>query len=162
MIWTKGAYQSAKFQTFNYSHEISPNLYSDKLLLVKVYKVLTKKVQRSYVSWHWIMMQVLNKNWFVVSKMTKIWWILTRVLKSLKNLQLDWFLLCKVYKVWPKKVQRSYLSWHSRLMQNFKKNLTWGLKNDMKHLANFHRNTQKSKNLCSDGILLSKVENVWA
>ena len=37
MIWTKGAHQSAKFQTFDCSYKISPNLYFDKFL--KVYKI---------------------------------------------------------------------------------------------------------------------------
>ena len=32
MIWTKGAYQSAKFETFDCSREISPKLYFDRLL----------------------------------------------------------------------------------------------------------------------------------
>ena len=52
----------------------------------------------------------------------RIWWILTWALKSLKNLHFDWFLLCKVFNVWPKKLHRSYLSWHWRVMQNLKKN----------------------------------------
>ena len=90
----------------------------DRLLLLKIYKKV-KKVQRSYVSWHWRVIQNLNKNWFVVPKMTHIWWILTGALWSLKNLRFDWFLLCNVY-VWPKTV-----------MQNLKKDwlavwkLTW-------------------------------------
>ena len=47
MIWTKGAHRSAKFQTFERSHKISPNLYFDRL--PKVYKTLAKiEVQRSY------------------------------------------------------------------------------------------------------------------
>ena len=33
-------------------------------------------------------------------------------------------------------------------------------KNDIRNLANFHRNTGKSQNWNFDGILLSKVENV--
>ena len=45
----------------------------------------------------------LKENWFVVSKMTRIWWILIRALKSLTNLHFHWFLLCKVFNVWPKK-----------------------------------------------------------
>ena len=132
MIFIKGAHQSAKFQNFDCLGEISPNLYFDRLLLLKVYKISSKKVRRSYVSLHWRVMQNLKKNWFV-SKMTRIWWILIRALKSLKNLHFDWSLLCKVYNVWPKKVQRSYLSWHWRVMQNLKKNwlvawkITWGI-----------------------------------
>ena len=59
MIWTKEAHQSTKFQTFDCSGKISPNLYLDSLLLLKVYKILAKKVQRSCVSWPWRLMQ----NW---------------------------------------------------------------------------------------------------
>ena len=43
MIFTKGAHHSEKLQTFKCSGEISPNLYFDRLLLLKVYKVLAKK-----------------------------------------------------------------------------------------------------------------------
>ena len=43
MIFTKGAHHGAKFQTFDSSGEISPNLYFDRLLLLKVYKVSAKK-----------------------------------------------------------------------------------------------------------------------
>ena len=49
MIFTKGAHQSAKFQTFDWSDEISPNLHFDRLLLLKVYTISAKKVQRSYM-----------------------------------------------------------------------------------------------------------------
>ena len=49
MIFTKEAYQSAKFQTFDCSGEISPNLYFDRLLLLKVYTMSAKNVQRSYI-----------------------------------------------------------------------------------------------------------------
>ena len=64
MIWTKGAPQSARFQTLDCSTEIPPNLYFDRLLLLKVYKILDKKL-----------MQNLTKDSFVVSKLTRIWWI---------------------------------------------------------------------------------------
>ena len=59
MIWTKGAHQSAKFQTVDCSRKISSNLYFDRLL--KFYKILAKKLQRSYVSWPWRLMQNLKK-----------------------------------------------------------------------------------------------------
>ena len=43
-LWFKGgAQQSAKFQTFDCSGEISPNLYFDGLLSLKVYKISAKK-----------------------------------------------------------------------------------------------------------------------
>ena len=41
VIWTKGPHRNAKFQTFDCSRKISPNLYFDRLL--KVYKILAKK-----------------------------------------------------------------------------------------------------------------------
>ena len=73
----------------------------------KYIKFQLKKVWRKYVSWYQRVVQNLKKNLFFVSKMTRIWWILIWALKSLKNLHFDWSLLCKVYNVWPKKVQRS-------------------------------------------------------
>ena len=109
-------------------HQISTLI---KSFCWKYTKIFAKKVQRSYVSIPWTLMQNLKKDWSVVSKMTRIWWILTRALKSLKNVHFHWFLLCKVFNVSPKKVQRSYLSWHWRVMQNLKKNwlvvwkMTW-------------------------------------
>ena len=133
MIWTKGAHQSEKIQTFGCSHKISPNLYFERLLLLKVYKILAKKVQRSYASWPWRLMQNSKKNWSVVSKMTRIWWSGTRSLENLKNLYFHCFLLCKVFNVWPKKVQKSCFSWRWRVMQNLKENwhvvwnMTWGI-----------------------------------
>ena len=95
---------------------ISPNLYFYNLLLFKVYKISAKIVQRIYVSWHWRVMQNLKKKQFFVPKMTRISWTLIQVLKILKNMYFDWSLLCKVYKVWPKRVLRAYLSWHWRDM----------------------------------------------
>ena len=43
MVWTKETHQSAKFQTFGCSCEISPNLYFHRLLLLKVYKIPANK-----------------------------------------------------------------------------------------------------------------------
>ena len=144
MIFTKGAHQSAKFQKrFDCSGEIWSNLYFDRLLFLKVYKIEAKNVQRSYVSWHWRLMQNLKKNGFVVSKMTRIWWILIRTFKSLQNLHFHWPLPCKVYNLWPKKVQRSYLSWHWRVVK-FEETLACYFENDM-NLANFHQSIQKSQ-----------------
>ena len=53
---------------------------------------------------------------------TTNWQILTRALECLKNLRFDRLLLTKVYNVWANKVQKSYVWWHWRLMQNFKEN----------------------------------------
>ena len=113
------AHQSALFQTYDCSREISPNLYFDTLLLLEVYKIFAKKVRKGYVSWHWRVMQNLKKSWFVVSR---IWWILTQALKSLKNVHFDWFLLCKVENTWVKNLQRIYVYWHWRMIKTLKRN----------------------------------------
>ena len=44
----------------------------------------------------------------------------------------------------------------------FERKLTCASKNDMRKLVSFHQSTWKSQNWELDGILLSKVENVWA
>ena len=90
-----------------------------------------KKVWRKYVLWYQRVVQNLKKNLFFVSKMTRIWWILIWALKSLKNLHLDWSFSCKVYNILLQKVERSYILWYWRVMQNLKKNwlvvwkMTW-------------------------------------
>ena len=40
--------------------------------------------------------------------------------------------------------------------------VTCASKNDMKNLANIHQSTRKFQNPYFDGILLSKIENLWA
>ena len=47
---------------------------------------------------------IWRKTDLLFQKMTRISWILTQALQSLRNLHFDWFLLCKLYNVWPKKV----------------------------------------------------------
>ena len=65
------------------------NLNFNVLLLSKVYIVWAKKVQRSYLSWHWKVIQNLERHRFVVLKLTLgIWQILTWALESLKNFTL--------------------------------------------------------------------------
>ena len=105
--------------------------------LVKFYQICTlidsfsaKKVQRSYVPWHGKVRLNLTKNGFVVLKMTGIWSDHSKVTKS-------WILIgsfCAKYITFDlKKVQRRYLSWHGRVMQNLNKTclvvwkMTWGI-----------------------------------
>ena len=83
------------------------------LLLIKVYIVWAKKEKRGYISRKWRGLQNLERNWLAVSKFTLgILQILTWPLKSLKYFHFIGFLLSKVYILWAKKLQRSYLSWH--------------------------------------------------
>ena len=92
MIFTKGTHHSAKVQTFNCSGEISPNLYFDRLLLLKVYKVSAKKS--------------MDKICLMITKSgAKFEWKLFFCFKNDKNLvnfdqnldqnlHVDWSLLC--------------------------------------------------------------------
>ena len=57
-----------------------------------------------------------------------------------------------------KKVERSYLSWHRRMMQSLKKN--WLVAWKMTWIF-FDQSTRKCQNWNFDGILLPKLENVW-
>ena len=97
----------------------SENLQFDGLLLSKAYKVLDEKVQKSYVSWHWRVMQSLKKNWLLVPKMAwGIYWILMRAVASLKIFTL---------------IYRGAVLWK----------MTYGFKNDISHLVNFHARSWK-------------------
>ena len=137
----KEAHRHAKFQTLDCSREISPlNLYFDRLLLLKVYKIPAKNVQRIYVSWH-----NLKKNSFLVSKTTKIWWILTQALESLKNLPLIGSFCAKYITLDLKSIEElSFVTLKSD--PKFGEKVTCGLEYDMRNFANLHQSTRKSQN----------------
>ena len=70
---------------FHASSRKFDNLHFDRILFSKEYKDLDEKIQKSYVSWYWRVMQSLNKNWLLVPNMTwSIWWFLMRAVTSLK------------------------------------------------------------------------------
>ena len=82
----KVSYQSRNLVKLHESSRKSEILYFDWFLLSKSYKALAKKVQKSYLSWHWRVMQSLKRHWLVVSNTTwGIWWIFTQPHKRLKN-----------------------------------------------------------------------------
>ena len=72
-------------QILTWALESLKHLCFNWLLVTKVYIVWATKVQRSYLSWHWRVMQILKKNWLVVWKKTwDIWQIFTRALGSVE------------------------------------------------------------------------------
>ena len=131
-----------KFHTATQKSEIFTSMGS---FWRKYIKFELKKIQRSYLSWHWTVMQNLNKPDLVVSKIA--WGIgLTsiRALKSLKNctlkgssyakhtmFQLGYFIriICHDTEGWCK----------------IKEKLTCGWKNDIRNLINFHVSSQSLK-----------------
>ena len=146
MIWT-----SAKFQTFEYSCEISPDLSFDSLVLLKVYKISAKKsLEELCLMEKLIRCFKNNKNLVNFDLSTR----------NSHYFYFDWFLLCEVHNVWPKEYKEvSFMTLKSGA--KFEEKLTCGLENDLRNMANFHHSTWKSENWDFDGVLLSKVENIW-
>ena len=106
---------------FHQSSGKSQNWDFDGILSSKVEKVWLWNLQRSYVSWQWRIIQNLKMNWVVISKLTwRIEQILTRALENLKKLLFNWLLWPKYITFELRKVPRSYVWWHWRLIQNLK------------------------------------------
>ena len=184
------------------SLKISPR----RALFVQSIKAWDKKIKRSYLWWHWKVVPNVSENWLVAWKMTRNFVTFHASSWKSENLHLMGS-FCRKHKVLDEKVQKSYLSWHWRVMQSLKKSwlltlgfmtnlvnfnassrnfenlhfdvlllsiackvsakkveekLTFCLKNQMRNLMNFYSNSEKSENLHFDGIFLSNVCNVSA
>ena len=118
---------------FNASSDKSENLHFDVLLLSIAYKISAKKVQKSYLSWHWRVIQNLKKNWIFVWKMTwVVWWILMQAVESLEIFTLMGY-FCRKFVMFELKKYRQFVSWK----------VTYGFKNDIRNLVNFHKSSWK-------------------
>ena len=102
-----------------------------------------------------------KKKQFVVLKLTKIWWILIRALKSQKNLHFDWPLRAK-YITWDLKKYRGVIFHDNEVSCKIwrKTDLWFGKRHD--EFGKFSPEHSKVSKSGLDGILLSKVENVYA
>ena len=58
---------------------------------------------------------------------------------------------------------RNMVNFHQSTWSNaeFEEKLTWGLENNIRNMVNFHQSMWMSQIWGFDGILLSKVNNVW-
>ena len=109
---------------FHFNSWKSGILHFDGLLFSKSYKVSAKKVQKSYLSWHWSVMQSLKKIWLgeFSPNCSKVW-----------KFHFDGLFLSKVYKVWAKQIQRAYLLWQWTVTQKLHKlwpcsfKMAWGI-----------------------------------
>ena len=95
---------------------------------------------------------------FLVLKLTEFEKIWIKNYKVSKICTLHVLLLTNLYNVWAKEVPFMKLKSDAK----FEEKLTCGLENDMENLANFHQTTRQSQNWDFDGVLSSKIENVWA
>ena len=133
---------------FHGSCRKAENLYFDGLLLSKAYNILDKKVQKSYVSWNWRVMESLKKNWLLIPKMTwGIWWILMQAVVSLKIYTLMCY-FCRKYIIFDPKKYRAVMCHNTEEWCKI-----WGgtdlcLENDMRNLVNFEL-TLESLKICT-------------
>ena len=97
MIWTKGTHQSAKFQTIDCSREISPNLYFDRLLLLKGCKISAKKSIEELCFMTLKSDAKFEEKLICCFRNDKNLVNFDLNTRNSQNFYFDWFLLCKVY-----------------------------------------------------------------
>ena len=157
---TKEAHQSAKFQTFDCSGEISPNLYFDRVLFLKVYKISARKVLKSYC-----LMTLKSDAKFEEKPIC--------CFKNDKNLvnfdpSIQVSKICTLIGPFSAKYIKFDLKRHRGVIFHdteesckiSRKTNLWFGKNVMRNFVNFHQITQKIQNWDFYGVLLSKKENV--
>ena len=94
---------------FHVSSQKSKNLGFDGLPLSNTYNVLVEKIQKSFVSWHWRVMQSLKKIWLLFPKMPcGIWWILMPAVANLKICTLMCY-FCRRYIMFEPKKYREVI-----------------------------------------------------
>ena len=132
--------KSQKFKCFNW------------LLVTKVHNIWATKVHRSYLSWHWRVVQNLKKKWHLVWKMTwEIWQIFTKALKSLKIGTSVQSRRGMTLKFSQDMSQELYVTFQELCVMTMKNNanveeeLTCHFKTDMGNLTNFDSSTRKSE-----------------
>ena len=105
----------------------------------------------------------MERNRLVVSKLTQgIWQILTWALEIIEKFYFAWLLLSKVYIASTEIVQRSYVSWNWRGMQNLERNWLVVSKLTERIWQILKWALESLKNFRINGLLLSKVKIVWA
>ena len=121
----------------NFRLSISPNLHHDRLLLLKVYKISAKKLQKSFVSWHWRLMQNLRKN------LVKYKNLVNFVPSTQKSLKFTLWFVPSVIIMFHLKKHIGVIFHDTESDIKFGGKLTYGLENSMRNLANFHHSTWK-------------------
>ena len=120
------------------------------------------RIEKSYVSWHWRVMQGLKKNWLLVPKMTwGIWWILKWAVASLKICTFMYYFCRKYIMLEPKKYRGVMCHNINKWCKIWKETDLYFEKKD-EEFGEFWPSCQKSHNLHSNGLLLTKKYNVWA
>ena len=112
-----------KFGEFSPNHSKVQKFHFNGQFFSKLYEFWAKKIQRSYFSWHWTVMQNLNKPWPCGFKNGMRNWVNFHYsTQKSEKLYIDGLFLSKGYNVSARKFQRDHVSWHWRVMQNLKEN----------------------------------------
>ena len=115
-----------------------PKFYFNVLFLCKVSEVWAKKIRRSYLSWHWTVMQSLNKPWSCGFKNDMRNWVNFHYsTQKSEKLYTDGLFLSRWYNVSAKKFHRDLCVMTLKGNAKFKGKATCGLKNDIRNLVNF-------------------------
>ena len=111
-----------------------------------------KKLQRTYLSWNWTVMQNLKNPDLVVSKISwGIGW--TFIIRAPKSKTVHWWaLFVQSIYCFSKKLSEELCVMTQKGVAKFKRKLPCGLKNDIRNLVNFHASSWKSENLHFDWI----------
>ena len=141
-------YDMMNFMNFHPTTQKSRNLTLMGHFWPKYIKFELKKIQRTYLSWHWTVIKNLNKAWHCNFKNGMRKWVNFHLsTQKSEKLYNDELLFSKGYNVSVRQFQRNNVSWHCRVMQNLKEN--WFVAYYIKNLVNFHANSRKSGNLLS-------------
>ena len=108
------------------------------------------------MAWHYRVIQNLKENWPVAWKI--IWGICLIFMWAVESLKICTLIGCfcpKQIKIYMKKYRRVIIRDNEEWCKVCKK-LTFGFKNHMSNLVNFHPITQKSKNFTSMGYFRPK------
>ena len=146
---------------FHASSRKSENLHFVRLLFSKAYKVLDEKVQKSYVSWHWRVMQSLKKNWLLVPEMTR--GIQLTLMRAVASLEICSLMCCFCWKyiMFELKKYRGVTCHNTEEWCKILGGTDLCFEKWHEEFRNFWLKTRKSQNLHFNGPLLNKVY-VWA
>ena len=133
ILCTKETNQSGHFEDFECSGQNSPisfHFWNNKSVFLRIlhYSLGSWDINPRYF-WNFVILFTFNKRSLSKYKFGD----LSREQSKIRSFALWSFRLSKSYKVSAKKVQKSYLSWHRRVIQNLKKiwlvvsSMIWGI-----------------------------------
>ena len=117
------------------------------LLVTKVYIAWATKVQRSHLSKHWRVMQILKKSWSVFEKRLEIFVNFSPEHLKVSKLGLWWDPCVQSRKGMTLKFAKELCVMTMKNNAKFEEELTCHFKTDMRNLTNFHSSTRKSKKI---------------